>query len=287
VVAAPPTPAAPAEPVVATARSKRRQRGLTTRLPRAFVIAASVASVLVIGAVVVIVRGLTRGEDASELSAEQTVVFDSLLAVAYEHVERGTALLEIGARAPALQEFAAGVNALKTSSLRSHPYVVPRIDALESSVAAIYREKRVDVPAEYARAAQRTPSPSALFTRSLRAALSTTEFAARFNGVRTAFTTRFGRSLTVTGSDHAEHLSLYGRGGALDLRTRDLTREQVQFVIAECRNVGIRVKDFSQDSVLKRQIESAIRAGLADRAGTAVHLHIDRFANRRDAFTVQ
>ena len=47
------------------------------------------------------------------------------------------------------------------------------------------------------------------------------------------------------------------------------------------------MKDFSQDSVLARQIQAAIRAGLADRAGTGVHLHIDRFANRRDAFTVQ
>jgi hypothetical protein len=46
------------------------------------------------------------------------------------------------------------------------------------------------------------------------------------------------------------------------------------------------VKDFSADSVLQRQINSAIKAGLADRAGTGLHLHVDRFANRRDAFTI-
>ena len=276
-----------ADPVVAVRAKRRRPRGLATRVPRVFIIAASIAAVLIVGAVVVIVRGLTRSEDAAQLSPAEIVVFDSVLAVAYEHVERGTALLEIGARPQALQEFAAGVNALKTSSLRAHPYVVPRIDALESSVAAIYREKQVAVPVEYARAAARTPTPSAVFSRSLHAALSTAEFVQRFDSVRQAFSARFRTSLTITGADHAEHVSLYGRGGALDIRTRNLSAEQIQFVIGQCRAAGIRVKDFSQDSVLKRQIQSAIRAGLADRAGTGVHLHVDRFANRRDAFTVQ
>ena len=126
-----------------------------------------------------------------------------------------------------------------------------------------------------------------MFARSLRAALSTTEFADRFDGVRQSFLTRFGAPLVITGADHAEHVSLYGKGGALDIRARGLTTEQVQFVVGQCRTAGIRVKDFSQDSVLARQIQAAIRAGLADRAGTGVHLHIDRFANRRDAFTVQ
>jgi len=286
-VVAAPAPTAVAEPVVPVRTKRRRPRGLSTRLPRAFLVAAAVAAVLIVGAVAVIVRGLTRSEDASQLTAAEIVVFDSVLAVSYEHVERGTALLEIGARQQALQEFAAGVNALKTSSLRAHPYVLPRIEALESSVAAIYREKQVAVPLEYARAAARTPMPSAVFSRSLHAALSTAQFAQRFDSVRHAFSARFGTSLTITGADHAEHVSLYGRGGALDIRTRTLSAEQVRFVIGQCRAAGIRVKDFSQDSVLKRQIQSAIRAGLSDRAGTGVHLHVDRFANRRDAFTVQ
>jgi hypothetical protein len=283
-----PAPAPVAEqPAVPVRTKRRRPRGLTTRLPRPFLVAAGIAALLIVGALAIIVRGLTRGEDASQLSADEIVVFDSLLAVAYEHVERGTTLLEIGARQQALQEFAAGVNALKTSSLRAHPYVLPRIEALEASVAAIYREKQVEIPVEYARAGARTPTPSAVFGRSLHAALSTAQFLQRFDSVRHAFSARFGTSLTVTGADHAEHLSLYGRGGALDIRTRNLSPEQVQFVIGQCRAAGIRVKDFSRDSVLRRQIQSAIRAGLPDRAGTGVHLHVDRFANRRDAFTVQ
>jgi hypothetical protein len=101
-----------------------------------------------------------------------------------------------------------------------------------------------------------------------------------------AFRLRFNNSLVVTGADHAEHVSLYGRGGALDLRTRTLTADQVAFVIAACQSHGIRVKDFSRDSVLQAQIRAAQAAGLYDRAGTGNHLHIDRFPNRRDRWTV-
>ena len=135
--AAPP-PEAIVESVPVQRSNRRKPRRMAARLPRPFIIAASIAAVLLVVAAVIIVRGLTRTEDKSQLSAEETVMFDSLLAVSYEHVERGTALLEIGARAAALQEFAAGVNTLRASSLRSHPFVTPRIEALEASVAAIW-----------------------------------------------------------------------------------------------------------------------------------------------------
>jgi hypothetical protein len=53
------------------------------------------------------------------------------------------------------------------------------------------------------------------------------------------------------------------------------------------REEGIRVKDFSDDAVLRAQIRSAHAAGLSARAGTGLHLHVDRFPNRRDRWTVQ
>jgi hypothetical protein len=116
--------------------------------------------------------------------------------------------------------------------------------------------------------------------------LSVQEFAAGFAAVRAAFAERYRANLIVTGSDHPEHLSLYGPGGALDLRSSTLQPDQVQFVVDAARTQGIRVKDFSQDSVLRVQIAAAIKAGVSNRAGTGLHLHIDRFANRRDRFTV-
>ena len=41
----------------------------------------------------------------------------------------------------------------------------------------------------------------------------------------------------------------------------------------------MRVKDFSTDAVLQAQIRAAYDAGRGDRAGTALHLHVDRFVN--------
>jgi hypothetical protein len=275
----------PEAPIVERGGGRRRRpKGMAgRRFSTAFRVAVIAVIVLVAASTALIVRAVTRASSAIPLTTEDAALFDSLLATAYDHIERGNTLLEVGAPSQALLEFAAGINALRTSRLRDNPYVVPRIEALEGSVAAIYREKRVAVPAAYARAS----GSVAVVARSLRAALSTSDFARAFDGVRQRFRERFGDSLVVTGADHAEHVSLYGRGGALDLRSRTLSPVQLGFIVDQCRAAGIRVKDFSQDSVLQRQIRAAMAAGLSDRAGTGLHLHIDRFANRRDAYTVQ
>ena len=276
---------APNATVVAAAPLKKKKnrpmRG-SSKYSLPIRIAFGLALILVVASVAVMYRAATHTTAAPQLSSEDTALFDSLLVVAYDHIERGTTLLEIGAPQPALQDFAAGINALKTSRLREHPYIVPRIEALEASVAAIYREKHIAVPTVYSSAKETV----GLVSRSLRESLTPAEFATRFSDVEQQFLSKFGQSVTVTGTDHAEHVSLYGRGSAIDIRSRNLTGAQTAFLVGACRNAGIRVKDFSQDSVLQRQIQSAMRAGLADRAGTGLHIHIDRFADRRDAYTV-
>ena len=205
-----------------------------------------------------------------------------MLDEAYEHIERGSALLEAGLPNVALEEFAKGINVLELSDLRDNPFVRPRIEALKASVAAVYRQRSATVPSAYANAAATTLLPMS----NLAGAMTIERFAAAFQQVQATFTMRFKRPLVVTGADHAEHVSLYGKGGAMDLRTKTLTPDQVAFVIAACRAAGIRVKDFSQDSVLQAQIRAARAAGLDDRAGTGNHLHIDRFPNRTDRWTV-
>jgi hypothetical protein len=275
-------PNAAAVPSAPPKKKKHRPMRGSSKYSLPIRITFGVALVLVIASMVVMYRAVTHTTAAAQLSNEDTALFDSLLVVAYDHIERGTTLLEIGAPQPALQDFAAGINALKTSRLREHPYIVPRIEALEASVAAIYREKHIAVPTVYS-AAKET---AGLVARSLRESLTPTEFATRFADVRQQFLNKFGQPVTITGTDHAEHVSLYGKGSAIDIRSRNLTGAQTAFLVGACRNAGIRVKDFSQDSVLQRQIQSAVRAGLADRAGTGLHIHIDRFANRRDAYTV-
>ena len=271
-------------PAAAAPRRRKAKRlpGPRRRRPVALIAVAALAVLLVAGAVAAIGFGLFRADTArGVLTDEQGMEVDSLMVAAYDHVERGNTLLELGLADVAAGEFARGVNTLALSRYRDHPAIRPRIEALEASVAAIYRNRRLTVPAAYASARATLPPD-----RLRQASLSAEQFAAAFAEVSAGYEQRFGSGIEVTGRDHAEHLSLYGAGGALDLRSRTMTPEQVGFVVAECRSRGIRVKDFSKDSILQRQIAAATRAGLLDRAGTGLHLHIDRFANRRDRWTV-
>ncbi len=276
-----PVPAAPAP------RPKRRRRHRdrgdgSGRWPWGAIIATVLVVVLLAAAGGAIWFALRRADRASGvMTDEQADRFDSLLVVAYDHIERGSTLLELGLGDVAGQEFARGVNTLALSDLRNHPQVKPRIEALEASIAAIYRDRRLTVPKAYSGKAS-TLTPDQLRT----ATLTVAQFAAAFAQVDSAFEAQFGTAIVVSGRDHAEHVALYGPGGALDLRTRDLPPEQVHFITEQCRARGIRVKDFSQDAVLQDQIRSAIRAGLLDRLSTGLHLHIDRFGGRHDRFTV-
>jgi FHA domain-containing protein len=275
---------APAAVAAAPPPPRRRRRSNLRVTRRQVAIGTTIAVIVALlgGGIGLAVYAYRHRPVDTTLSAADAAALDSLLVVAYDHIERGSTLLEIGVAPAALTEFASGINVLRTSRLRNHPGVVPRIEAMEASVAAIYRERRLEVPTAYRNLGRVAPDAG----RSLKAALSVTDFAQRFEDVRRVFSARYAKTVVVTGSDHAEHLSLYGRGGAMDLRTKDLSVDEVRFLIGEFKTRGIRVKDFSADSVLQRQINSAIKAGLADRAGTGLHLHVDRFANRRDAFTI-
>ena len=244
-----------------------------------FGVLAVVALLIVAG--VVVYSGATRESQVTPLSDTDAALFDSLLRVSYDHMERGSTLLDLGLSDQALQEFARSTNVVETSRLRDNPWVKPRIASLEATIGEIYRTRRINVPAQY-RNAKATVSTAS----SLKAQLSAADFSTRFLAMQTQFSSQFHRQVVVTGRDHPEHLSLYGRGGAIDMRVNDMSREQVQWIVANCRSAGIRVKDFSTDSVLQAQIQSAIKAGLADRAGTGVHLHVDRFADRHDRYTV-
>ncbi|HEX2203001.1 MAG TPA: hypothetical protein VHG91_06875, partial [Longimicrobium sp.] len=276
---------APARP---EARTRTRQGGLVDRKTRRRrwmrwgVI--GLAAALIAASVWIAVRALGRGDDvAPPLSEADAAHLDSLTLASYERIERGAALLELGLADEALREFARGLTVLETSRLAGNRYARPRIATLEAAIAAVYREKRVAVPARWRAAPAAAPAASP----APRGSISAAEFAAGVKAVQAEFQARYGRTITVTGGDHAEHVSLYGRGGALDLRVRDLSREQIAFAVQAFRARGIRVKDFSDDDVLQRQIASAKAAGLLDRASTGLHLHIDRFANRRDRWTVQ
>ena len=78
---------------------------------------------------------------------------------------------------------------------------------------------------------------------------------------------------------------LYGKGGAMDLSIKGLSPPELAFIIDQAHARHIRIKDFSRDSILQREVQAAVKAGLLFEAGTGLHFHIDRFANRRDRWT--
>lgn len=267
------------------ARPRKRRYHQLPKPPRRFSLGALgtvlVAVALLGGAAFVTWYGLVRtGPGPGVLTDRQAAELDSLLIAADDHVERGGTLLELGLGDGAADEFAKAVNTLALSDLRDHPQVKPRIAALQASVAAIYRERSLAVPENYANAT------SPLTAEQLKtASLTVQQFAAQFAIMAATFRDKFGHDIIVTGRDHAEHVALYGKGGAMDLSAKAMNPVEVAFVIAQCHARQIRIKDFSQDTVLRREINAAVHAGLLFEAGTGLHLHIDRFANRRDRWT--
>jgi hypothetical protein len=267
------------------ARPRKRHYRQLPKPPRRFSLGALgtvlVAVALLGGAAFVTWYGLMRtGPGPGVLTDRQAAELDSLLIAADDHVERGGTLLELGLGDGAADEFAKAVNTLALSDLRDHPQVKPRIVALQASVAAIYRERSLAVPENYANAT------APLTAEQLKtASLTVPQFAAQFAIMAATFRDKFGHDIIVTGRDHAEHVALYGKGGAMDLSAKAMNATEIGFVVNQCHARHIRIKDFSQDSVLRREISAAVHAGLLFEAGTGLHLHIDRFANRRDRWT--
>jgi hypothetical protein len=112
--------------------------------------------------------------------------------------------------------------------------------------------------------------------------MNAAEFQRRFALLRAAFREAYDRDITLTGADHGEHRRLYGRGSAFDIRVRDLTREQVTFIISKGNELGLRIKDFSTwDRVAAHNARSAQLGRPLDTYATGVHLHIDRMGAMR------
>ncbi len=217
--------------------------------------------------------------DEQPLSEADAVLFDALLTDAYDHLERGASLLDLGAGRQALAEFARAVNTLESSRLRTNSWLRPRIEALEAQVATMYRSRNMSIPSTYA-------SIRPTLALRLTSKVSPEQFSGLVEQVGRTFSATWNQPLVVTGRDHAEHLALYGRSSAVDLRVRGLSTEQIRWVVTRFHAAGLRVKDFSTDSVLMDQVARAKAAGMSDRAGTGLHVHVDRFPGRADRYTV-
>ncbi len=214
---------------------------------------------------------------------QQGRLYDSLLVESTKSIERGSTLLDLGLREPALQEFVKAIVTFEASEIGTSKYVRPTIDALIGAVQDIYRHDQIAAPSRFGGG---STGRRIDLSKNLGVQLTVAQFASAVERVGAQFRSRFGRSMEISGGDHPEHVSLYGPGGALDIRVRNLSDPQIAFLISGFGAAGIRIKDFSRDAVLQAQIRAAVAAGLADRAGTGRHLHIDRFRDRRDKWTV-
>jgi len=102
-------------------------------------------------------------------------------------------------------------------------------------------------------------------------------FQRKFAELRKRFNEKYDRDITLTGADHSEHRRVYGAGSAYDIRVRDLTREQVGFIVATGAGLGLRIKDFSTwDRVQAHNARTFALGRPLDTLATGIHLHIDR-----------
>lgn len=209
-------------------------------------------------------------------------LYDSLMVESTRSLERGATLLDLGLQEEGLRQLADAITILDASVIARNPWVEPSINTVAKAVRDIYEAHRLNPPAGLRAAGGKLADLS----QTLSSNLTADQFRQAVDRVQGAFEAAHSRQFTITGQDHAEHVSLYGKGSALDIRVRDLSTEQVRFLIDAFGRSGIRVKDFSTDAILQAQIQAARARGWNDRAGTGLHLHIDRFRDRRDRWTV-
>ncbi|HEY6329134.1 MAG TPA: hypothetical protein VI756_07345 [Blastocatellia bacterium] len=107
--------------------------------------------------------------------------------------------------------------------------------------------------------------------------LSIQTFQGKFEELKSLFRGKYSRDFVVTGADHEEHRRLYGSGSAYDIRVRDLSAEQIAFVITTGQRLGLHVKDFSTPEKVAAHNSRVVSLGLpSDTLATSVHIHIDR-----------
>lgn len=290
-----PAPDAPEYEVLGPSGQRRpwwrqRRRARTRRV--GFPLWGWAAVVLIVAAVgfgtMVLIRTIRSATDTPSgpppLTEVEGRIYDSLMVESTRSIERGSTLLDMGLPEEAQRQFAEAIAVLESDpTLSRNEWVRQSINRITQAVIDIYRFKQLNPPSGIRPAAGRLADLS----RTLASNLTSDQFQSAVDNVRSAFRATYGDTVVVTGRDHPEHVSLYGPGSAMDIRVRNLTRPQVSFLVTSFGRMGIRVKDFSTDEILQRQIAAARARGWNDRAGTGLHLHIDRFRDRSDRWTVK
>jgi hypothetical protein len=229
---------------------------------------------------------------AASAQSERAINADEVVARAERHLRSGETCLKEGNTDCARREFDLaidsfldlGVDVRSHERLRlSYREMIAKINQLETAAGsanatAMWRTQEFDGRPP----AIKTEVADAAIDYSTSGPLTASEFQRRFAELRKKFREKYDRDLTLTGADHGEHRRLYGRGSAYDIRVRDLTRDQVGFIISTGNSLGLRIKDFSTWGKVAAHNSRTLMLGRPlDTLATGVHLHIDRMAPPR------
>jgi hypothetical protein len=208
---------------------------------------------------------------------------DEVLAASRHHVEKGEGCLTVGDVECARREFDSAIDEFLESGvdlrtderlLAGWRETIEKVNRLEKSTSTasgkqFWRSQDFEGHPPDERVAETIAESNGPLTSAV--------FQARFSELRKRFQEKYEREITLTGADHAEHRRLYGSGSAYDIRVRDLTREQVKFIIATGGALGLRIKDFSTwVNVAAHNARTLMLGRPLDTLATGIHLHIDR-----------
>jgi len=222
-----------------------------------------------------------RNGDLIPLPAAEAVRMAELVDQGAMRIERGATLLDLGQPKAAQQQFVVATSLIDESDLRLSPWARARDQALEVAAADVYRSRRLEVPVIFANAVRNNALPA----RMLPQGMTTQEFARRLDMVLHQFASQTQRDVHVLGRDTPLHVALFGAGSAADLQVSDLTESQRRDLMTACRAQGLRVRDFSADSLAgparedndEKDSDSTAVAPPATTGGG--HLHVDRYAS--------
>lgn len=223
---------------------------------------------------------------SSQIQAPRAVNIDEALAVAEQHVRKGEACLAGGDAECARREFDSavdyvfdlGVDIRNDERLRRGlRAMIEKINNYETGSALAAAKPFWKTQEFEGRPLVEPTEPVETLGYASAGPLTVDGFQRKFAELRKQFNEKYARDLTLTGADHAEHRRLYGPRSAYDIRVRDLTREQVNFIVATGSRLGLRIKDFSTwDRVHVHNARTFALGRPLDTLATGIHLHIDR-----------
>ena len=227
------------------------------------------------------------------LPVRAQAVAEDQFALARIHMQKGEACFNAGDMDCARREFDRAVDSIlelgidvrgNPVMLRSWREMIEKINAyqlaaLGGSHAGAWKTQEYEGKPQAEQVAQSEPGEEDAAT----GPLTPGEFQKRFAALRKQFSEAYDRDIVLTGADHGEHRRLYGSGSAYDIRARDLTREQVNYIIETGRKLGLRIKDFSTWTRVAAHNARVISLGRPlDTLATGLHLHIDRMGPARN-----